>query len=119
MKSGVELITDAPTDNQGKGESFSPTDMLATSLASCIITIMGIKARDANLEIKGTKARVEKLMAANPRRIGQVNIVPEMPKKTFSQSEKKILEDAATGCPVCRSISPSIKVSLNIEWPKS
>ena len=117
IKSGVELITDAPTDNQGKGESFSPTDMLATSLASCMITIMGIKARDANIEIKGTKAKVEKIMASNPRRIDQVNIVLHMPKKVFTNSEMKILEDAASGCPVCRSINPGIRVSLNIEWP--
>ncbi len=118
LKSGIELITDAPTDNQGKGESFSPTDMLATSLASCMITIMGIKARDNNIDMEGATAHVEKIMISNPRRIAKVNINLEMPEKQFSKEQRAILEEAAKGCPVCRSISPDLKVSLQFVWAK-
>ena len=118
LKSGTELITDAPIDNQGKGESFSPTDMLATSLASCMITIMGIRARDNNIDMEGATAYVEKIMTSNPRRIAEVNITLEMPEKQFSEEEKDILEEAAKRCPVCSSISPELKVSLQFVWAK-
>lgn len=118
LKSGTELITDAPIDNQGKGESFSPTDMLATSLASCMITIMGIRARDNNIDMEGATAYVEKIMTSNPRRIAEVNINLEMPEKQFSEEEKDILEEAAKGCPICSSISPELKVSLQFVWAK-
>ena len=74
IQSGDTIITDAPTDNQGKGEAFSPTDLVATSLASCVLTIMGIIARRYNISLKGTTAEVEKSMSANPRRINEIRI---------------------------------------------
>ena len=116
LKSGNSLITDAPTDNQGKGESFSPTDMVATALGACMITIMGIRARDNNIDMDGADVAVEKIMASNPRRISEVRIEIKMPNKDYSPSEIQLLEDAARGCPVCRSLHPDTKVNLRFSW---
>lgn len=116
IQSGNTLITDAPVDNQGKGESFSPTDMVATALGACMMTIMGIKARDNKIDIEGAEVGVEKIMASNPRRIAQVNIDIQMPDKAYTNDEKGLVEEAARGCPVCRSIHPDTKVTLNIKW---
>lgn len=117
LQSGKEIITDAPTDNQGKGEAFSPTDLLATSLASCMLTIMGIKARDAGLSIEGCSVEVTKIMAANPRRVAEIKISMDMNNgQTFSTKEKKLLEGAAKTCPVAFSIHPEIKIDLSFKW---
>lgn len=117
MKSGKEIITDAPTDNQGKGEAFSPTDLLATSLATCMLTIMGIKAREAKISIEGCSAEVTKIMATNPRRVSEIRIVMLMDNgKTFTSKEKELLKKAAETCPVAFSIHPEIKVDLLFKW---
>ena len=117
IKSNNSLITDAPTDNRGKGESFSPTDMVATALGSCILTIMGIKALDMGLDMKGAEAEVSKTMSSSgPRRISKIEVSITMPKNDFSDSDKKKLEKAAHGCPVGKSLHPETEESLTIRW---
>ena len=115
MQSGTEIITDAPTDNQGKGEAFSPTDMVANSLATCMITIMAIKARDMDVELKGTTAEVTKIMAAEPRRIDEIHIHFEMDHAADSKT-KTILERVAMQCPVHFSLHPDIKKVITFNW---
>ena len=111
LKSGVVWNTDAPVDNMGKGESFSPTDMLATALGSCMLTIMGIKANQHNLDIKNTKVEVRKKMGENPRMISKIEL-----KIIFSNDieikYRKLLERAAHQCPVSKSIHPNIDESV-------
>ncbi len=116
IKSGNSLITDAPVDNQGKGEAFSPTDMVATALGSCILTIMGIKARDKGLNIEGTRAEVTKTMASAPRRIAKIEVNIFFPQNNFSDHEKMLLEKAAHGCPVGRSLHPDMEEVVNFHW---
>jgi uncharacterized OsmC-like protein len=119
LKSGTILETDAPPDNQGKGERFSPSDLVATALASCMLTIMGIKARDMEVELRGVKVEVEKIMAGGPRRIGGLNLTFHFPPG-FSATDKEqtILEKAALTCPVFYSIHPDIKVNVLFNWKK-
>lgn len=116
LRSNTELITDAPVDNQGKGESFSPTDMVATALASCHLTIMGIKAKDSDIDMEGAKAEITKVMASGPRRISKVIVSIQMPKKSYTDVQKKILEKTAESCPVSRSLHPDLEVDLTINW---
>jgi uncharacterized OsmC-like protein len=115
MQSGTEIITDAPLDNHGKGEAFSPTDMVANSLATCMITIMAIKARDMDLELKGTTAEVTKVMAAEPRRISEIHIHFEMDYAADTKT-KTILERVAMTCPVHFSLHPDIKKKISFNW---
>ena len=118
LRSDSSIQTDAPTDNQGKGERFSPTDLVATALGSCMMTIMGIKARDMNVDLKGTSIEIEKVMKADPRRIGAVNLTFHFPQGFLaSQKEKDILERAANTCPVIYSINPDIEVKTIFNWP--
>ncbi|MFN5181705.1 MAG: OsmC family protein [Bacteroidota bacterium] len=113
LKSGKEIITDAPTDNHGKGEAFSPTDLLATSLGSCMITIMGITAQKHNIEIDGTKINITKIMAENPRRVSKIIAVFEMKfNREVNEKEKNILENAARACPVAKSIHPEVEQEI-------
>ena len=116
LRSGVRIITDAPPDNQGKGESFSPTDLLATSLGSCMLTIMGIAGRTHGINIDGTKIKVAKIMASNPRRVAEVHIVFDMPHLSYTEKEKSILENAARTCPVALSLHPDIKQVLTFNY---
>lgn len=116
LKSGNEIFTDAPTDNQGKGEAFSPTDLAATSLASCLITIMGIAAQTHNIDMKGTKATVQKIMGANPRRIAEIVIHIQMPEQSYTDKEKSILEKAAHHCPVAMSLHDNTKETIEFHW---
>ncbi len=118
LKSGKEIITDAPPDNQGKGEAFSPTDLLATSLACCALTIMGIKAKaNGFADPKGTVMRVTKIMADNPRRVSEIHLSIELPKNiSYSDKEKKILEAVVMQCPVAKSIHPDIKIRYEFRW---
>ena len=116
-KSGSIIETDAPPDNQGLGERFSPTDMVATALGSCMLTIMGMKARDMNLDIKGIKIDVEKIMKADPRRIGGINLTFHLPDTLqVDEKQKTILERAAHTCPVMYSIHPDIEVKVTFNW---
>ncbi len=114
--SGSEFITDAPTDNQGKGEAFSPTDLTATSLASCMITIIGIKAKSMNLEIGQVEASVKKVMLGEPRRIGEIHIEMTISGQTYSEKEKQILINAGLACPVAKSLHPEIKQYISINF---
>lgn len=118
IKSGAEIITDAPTDNHGKGASFSPTDLASCSLASCILTIMGIAANTHEINIIGTKATMIKHMSSNPRRIGKIEIVINMPDLPYTYKEKTILEKAAHHCPVALSLNDNTKEEIHIEWAK-
>ena len=116
LYSGTEVLNDAPIDNQGLAQAFSPTDMVATALGSCMITLMGLKARDMNLDLKGTEAEITKVMASDPRRISEVQVVLKFPKNTFSDKEKTILENTARTCPVAKSIHPDILQNVTFKW---
>ena len=116
LKSGNVIYTDAPTDNHGKGEAFSPTDLASTSLASCILTIMGIAANRHGIDIIGARAEVEKIMGSNPRRIAKININITMPSQEYSSGQKKILEAAAHHCPVGLSLHDDTEENVIINW---
>jgi len=116
LKSGNVIITDAPTDNHGKGEAFSPTDLASTSLASCILTIMGIAASKHDINMDGASANVVKVMSANPRRIAKIQIEITMPANDYSSKHKKILEAAAHHCPVGLSLHSDTEEVVNINW---
>ena len=112
------LETDAPTDNQGKGERFSPTDLLATSLGCCMVTIMGIKAQEMMLDIKETNIEITKVMAAEPRRVSAIKLIFTFPSSLhLNDKQKQILEHAARHCPVAKSIHPDIIIDLSFLWP--
>ena len=119
LQSGTTIETDPPVDNQGKGERFSPTDLTATSLATCMATIMGIKARDMQVDLRGMKISVQKTMKADPRRIGGIDISFEWPSN-FQADEKQrlILERIAHTCPVMYSLHPDIEVKVAFNWDK-
>jgi len=116
LASQNDFITDAPVDNHGKGEAFSPTDTVATALASCLLTIMGIKARDLELDLTGTKASVVKVMGTNPRRITEIKIDVSF-QKSFESKTKKLLEKAALTCPVSNSLHPDLRQNISFIWP--
>ena len=115
LQSNNTIITDAPIDNHGKGEAFSPTDLLATSLASCMLTIMGIKAASMDLDLSGTKAEVTKVMATEPRRVSEVQVEIYF-KQSFDARTQKVLEQAALSCPVAKSIHPDIKQAIEFHY---
>jgi uncharacterized OsmC-like protein len=115
LQSGSEIISDAPVDNNGKGEAFSPTDTVANALASCMLTVMGIKARDLNVDFKGSTAAVTKIMNAEPRRIGAIEIVFEMQGVSESK-DKTILERTAMTCPVFLSLNADIEKRITFNW---
>jgi len=115
LKSGNSFFTDAPTDNNGKGEAFSPTDTVATGLASCMITVMGIKARDMGVDMTGTTAHVTKTMASGPRRISKIEVVLEFPFEADLKT-RKILERIANTCPVHYSLHPDIEKDITFNW---
>ncbi len=115
LKSGNKFITDAPTDNNGKGEAFSPTDTVATGLANCMITMMGIKARDMQINMDGTAAIVTKTMAADPRRISKIEVVLNFPSG-IDEKSRKILENTARTCPVHYSLHPDIERVVVFNW---
>lgn len=115
LKSGNTIITDAPTDNHGKGEAFSPTDLVATALGSCMVTIMGIAAEKHEIDIKGTTVEVEKIMASDPRRIGTIRLVMTLPANRYTPKERKILTAAAHGCPVGKTLKEGVE-ELTMVW---
>ncbi|KQO22371.1 osmotically inducible protein OsmC [Flavobacterium sp. Leaf82] len=115
VQSGSEIISDAPLDNNGKGEAFSPTDTVANALASCMMTIMGIKARDLNVDFVGSTAEVTKIMNAEPRRIGAIEIAFVM-QSDADEKNKIILERAAMTCPVFLSLSSEIEKKITFSW---
>ena len=115
LASGANFITDAPLDNEGKGEAFSPTDTVATALASCMFTIMGIKARDHQINIEGTTAEVKKSMGSNPRRITGIEVKITFPA-AYAGKDQKILERASKTCPVLYSLHPDIQLDIHFEY---
>ena len=115
IRSGNTIITDAPIDNKGKGETFSPTDLVATALASCMLTIMGIKADEMNINIEGASAEIEKIMGSGPRRIAKLIIVINIPIST-DQKTKNMLEKTALACPVDKSLSDSMIRDVKFIW---
>lgn len=116
IKSGSSFETDAPTDNHGKGERFSPTDLMATSLATCMLTVMGIKARAMGFDLDDVKVDVLKIMKSDPRRIGGIELTFHIPTSLVAMDEKNraILRNTGETCPVIRSIHPDIEVK--IDW---
>jgi len=119
LQSGTSIETDAPVDNQGKGERFSPTDLVATSLAACMATTMGIKTNDMQIDLHGMKISVQKIMKSEPRRIGGIDVSFEWPPN-FQADEKQrlILERIANTCPVMYSLHPDIEVKVAFNWDK-
>jgi len=115
LQSGSEIISDAPLDNNGKGEAFSPTDTVANALASCMMTVMGIKARDLNVDFTGSTAEVTKIMQAEPRRISAIEIVFDMNVST-DEKTKTILERTAMTCPVFLSLNTEIDKRISFNW---
>ena len=117
LRSENEFITDAPVDNNGKGEAFSPTDTVATGLASCMMTMMGIKARDLDVKLEGSTAEVTKHMAADPRRIAKIEVKLELPE-AVSEKHRKILINTANTCPVHYSLHPDIEKEIEFHCVK-
>ncbi|MDE3183084.1 MAG: OsmC family protein [Bacteroidota bacterium] len=115
LQSSSTIETDAPTDNRGKGERFSPTDLLCVSLATCIITTMGIKAADMNVDLSNSKADVQKHMASDPRRVARIEITVSLPGN-INEKERLILERTGNNCPVAKSIHPDIELVLKYHW---
>jgi uncharacterized OsmC-like protein len=116
IKSGQQVITDAPLNNNGKGEAFSSTDLLATSLGSYMLTVMGIKARSNNINIDGTRAEILKVMAENPRRVSEIYIDIFFPPNNYTQREKNLLERTALHCPVAKSLHLDIKQIVRFHY---
>lgn len=116
LPSSVKLITDAPVDNQGKGEAFSPTDLCAVSLAACILTVLGIYGEKHRVDLTGIEAEISKEMVNEPRRIGKIDIIVNMPPKNYSQKEKLILPRIANTCAVHYSLNEQVVQNIIFNW---
>jgi uncharacterized OsmC-like protein len=112
--SGAKLITDAPVDNMGKGESFSPTDLLATSMLTCVMTIVAIRAESKEIDVSGMTGSVEKTMAASPRRVAKLEVVINLPSG-ISMDDRAWLITEGCNCPVCVSVSESMEVEVTFQ----
>ena len=115
LQSGTVIETDAPTDNRGKGERFSPTDTVCVALATCMITTMGIRAQDMNIDLAGTRIDVTKHMLSDPRRIGKVEVMLYLPA-AVEEKDRLILEKIGDNCPVMKSIHPDLEVLAGYRW---
>ena len=115
LQSSSTIETDAPTDNRGKGERFSPTDLLCVSLATCMVTTMGIKAADMNVDLTNSRADVQKHMASDPRRVAKIEVTVFLPKN-INEKERLILEKTGNNCPVAKSVHPDIELVLKYHW---
>ena len=115
LQSGTEILSDAPTDNNGKGAAFSPTDMVANALGSCMMTIMAIKSKDLNLDFVGSTIEITKVINAEPRRIGKIIVDIKM-AVSATEKEQTILERAAMTCPVFLSLHPEIQKEISFSW---
>jgi len=114
LRSGSVIITDAPVDNKGKGEKFSPTDMVASALGSCIFTIMGIAAREHGFSIDGSSCRITKIMTDAPRKIGEIKIEFDLTGYAYSDKQKKILDHCVRTCPVSLSLHESVNQNVTL-----
>ena len=115
VPSGTKLHTDAPKDNHGLGQSFSPTDLLATAFATCTMTIIGIVAQREGIDLTGARGKVVKQMVTDPRRIGGLPLTIELPGH-LTPEQRQLLENAARGCPVCKSVGPEIDTTIAFEY---
>lgn len=117
LQSGTIIETDAPTDNRGKGERFSPTDSLCVALGTCMITTMGIKAADMQIELRNTRLDITKHMLSDPRRVGKIEIVLHMPENlSLEDKDKMILQRTGDNCPVMKSLHPDVEVVAEYKW---
>ena len=116
LQSGSKIETDAPTDNRGKGERFSPTDSICVGLATCMITTMGIRAADMQVDLSGSKLEVTKHMLSDPRRIGKIEIVLNLPALAIDDKDKKVLQMIGDNCPVMKSLHPDLEVAIAYKW---
>ena len=116
LRSGSVVVTDAPVDNKGKGEYFSPTDLVASALGSCIFTIMGIAAAEHGFSIDGSTCSITKVMAENPRRIGEIIIEFDLTGHTYTDKQKKILEYCVKTCPVALSLNENLKQNVSLRF---
>lgn len=119
IQSGSIILTDAPTDNQGKGESFSPTDLLATALGTCMITVMGIEANRLNIDLSDTHLSIQKTMGTLPRRVVEVGVIMTIPDRNFTEEQKNKLTEIGLNCPVAKSIHPDIRQNIQFNFVKS
>lgn len=115
LQSKTTILSDAPTDNQGKGEKFSPTDLCATSLAQCALTTIAIQGKSKNVNIDNATCELQKIMASNPRKIGEIICSFSFPKE-HSAEEKKFIEETAKNCPVARSLHPDLKQTMKFSY---
>jgi uncharacterized OsmC-like protein len=116
-QSGTVIETDAPTDNKGKGERFSPTDTVCVALATCVVTTMGIKANEMGIVLDGTEIEIQKYMLADPRRIGKIDVTLKFPKTlNLSEKDRTIMERTGNNCPVAKSLSPELEQNIKYEW---
>jgi len=113
LRSGNTLITDAPPDNKGRGEAFSPTDLLCTSLAACMMTIIGITAREKEIPLEKMHVAIEKVMASDPRRVAAIRLAFDIHVDTFTEKQLAMLKNAAITCPVAKSIHPDIQIEIH------
>ena len=118
IASGTTIVTDAPVDNHGKGEAFSPTDLCATALATCCMTIMGIYAQKHDMDVTGTEMSITKVMSANPRRIGKIQIVFDMPDREYTEKQKASIEHCARSCPMHLSLHPDTEQEFVFNWKR-
>jgi putative redox protein len=116
LRSGETIITDAPVDNKGKGKNFSPTDLLATSLGCCMITIVGIAANEHGFNIDGTTIKITKIMASNPRRVAEVIVDMNFPRRNYSDKQKALIERSAKTCPVSKSLSKDLIQTIKFNY---
>lgn len=118
QQSGTVLVTDAPKDNNGKGEAFCPTDLCATALAACAMTIIGIYGKLHGVDVEGTRIEVTKTMSADPRRIGRLEVVFDMPDRPYTDKQKTMIERAAHTCPVHLSLHPDVEQTFTFRWKR-
>ena len=116
VKSGQSFITDAPLDNQGRGEAFSPTDLCATALGACAMTIIGIYAQKHGVDVTGTEMEITKTMSADPRRIGKIEVTFKMPDREYSAKDKAVIERCTKSCPVHHALHPDVEQVFTFVW---
>ena len=115
-QSGTKIITDAPSDNQGLGAAFSPTDLCATALGACAMTIIGIYAKTHGVDVTGTEMEINKTMSADPRRIGKIEVTFKMPDREYSAKEKTVIERCTQSCPVHHTLHPDVEQVFTFVW---
>ena len=116
IASSSSILTDAPIDNHGKGEAFSPTDLMSNALGCCMLTIIGIAANTHQFNIDGTRVQVTKIMQSNPRKVAEIKVSFKFPANDYSEKQKTIIENAARTCPVALSLHPDLKQTVEFNY---